>query len=232
MNIIGSIKDNYNLYINKPLINNHEFFSEEEIHKIEEELLEVYNDNASIIFTNSSYVFPYERLLDLSNTYKETNDYYKHYLRYCKRDYQKACLLKQDVEKTNEELSIHYNVLIELKQRYPENGDLLEYEKIKIKDAFTSNLTILKYLKKYKNNNKELLNYDEKEENDIDYNNLKKYVNDYIMEFDKITNESEKSIDKSIILNYRIDLFFNSKEGKNYVINLIEELKEKSPKSD
>ena len=77
MNIIGLIKDNYNLYTNKPLIKNYNYYSVEDIQKIEKELTEVYNLNSSINYTNPSFIFPHQFLLDKSDALNNTHNKYQ-----------------------------------------------------------------------------------------------------------------------------------------------------------
>ena len=47
-----------------PIMKDYKHYKKEEITKLEEQLLSIYNFNSAINYTNSSYVFPHQLILD------------------------------------------------------------------------------------------------------------------------------------------------------------------------
>ena len=140
MDIIGTIKDKWILYSNSPLIKNYNYFSIEDIQKIQEKLLEVYNSNSSINYTNPSFIFPHQFLLDKSDALNNTHNNYQnaswYYIFHIYTTYKIIIFLKEDLEKTNEKLSIHFDFLNKLKKIHSETKTIIEQEQIKIINHF------------------------------------------------------------------------------------------------
>lgn len=228
MSIIESIKNKWNTYNNCPLINNYEYLSEKDIKKIEEELLEVYSFNSSINYTNPSYIFPHQFLLDKSDALNNTHNKYQnawYYIFHIYNTYKTIIFLKEDLEKTNEKLSIHFDFLSKLKKLHPETKTIIEQEQIKIKEYFKINQSAIATIKKFIKKNK--IFYKEKNIDvaDIEYEKLKQIVI-YFLNDNKIIEEVENdcSNNKYIGLKYKLDVFFNSEKGSLYKSNIINEI--------
>ena len=228
MDIIESIKDKWALYSNSPLIKNYNYFSEEDTQKIQEKLLEVYNSNSSINYTNPSFIFPHQFLLDKSDALNNTHNNYQnawYYIFHIYNTYKTIIFLKEDLEKTNEKLSIHFDFLNKLKKIHPETKTILEQEQIKIKECFKINQSAIATIKKFIKKNK--IFYKEKniDEADLEYEKLKQKVI-YLLKDNSIIEEVENdcSNNKYIGLKYKLDVFFNSKNGTEYKNNIINEI--------
>ena len=228
MNIIGLIKDNYNLYTNKPLIKNYNYYSVEDIQKIVKELTEAYNLNSSINYTNPSFIFPHQFLLDKSDALNNTHNKYQntwYYMFHIYNTYKTIIFLKKDLEKTNEKLSIHFVFLNKIKKLTPETKTIIEQEQVKIKECFKINQSAIETIKKFIKKNK--IYYKEKNIDvaDIEYEKLKKIVI-YFLNDNSIIEEVENdcSNNKYIGLKYKLDVFFNSKKGDLYISNIINEI--------
>ena len=137
-----------NINTNTQLINNYKYLNEEERKKLEEQLINIYNLNSSINYTNPSYVFPHQLILNKLERYVKVKKIYV-FSTYSFLDYGKEKLLLIDLEKINEELSIHYNVLNKLEEEHPETFEIIEKEKNKIKENFQSNTNIIKKLREH-----------------------------------------------------------------------------------
>ena len=212
MDIIGTIKDKWILYSNNPLIKNYNYFSVEDIQKIEEKLIEVYNLNSSINYTNPSFVFPHQFLLDKSAALYITHNKYQNAWYYIFHIYTAHIIiifLKEDLEKTNEKLSIHFDFLNKLKIHYPETKTIIEQEQIKIKECFIINQSAIATIKKFIKKNK--IFYKEKNIDvaDLEYEKLKQIVL-YFLNDNSIIEEVENdcSNNKYIGLKYKLDVYF------------------------
>ena len=213
-----------NINTNTPFINNYKYLNEEERKKLEEQIINIYNLNSSIIFTNPSYVFPHQLILNKLEKYvkiKKTFDFFT----YSFLDYGKEKLLLIDLEKINEELSIHYNVLNKLEEEYPETFEIIEKEKNRIKEFFQSNTNIINELRKRIESN----NYLETKliEKELEYEKLKDQTNKLINKNEQLfdAEETTKSKYKYIELIYKLELFFYSKEGEEYISNIVQEMR-------
>ena len=228
MNLVGTIKDKWILYSNNPLIKNYHYFSVEDIQKIEEKLIESYNLNSSINYTNPSFIFPHQFLLDKSAALNNTNDKYQNAWYYIFHIYTTHIIiifLKEDLEKTNEKLNIHFDFLSKLKKLHPETKTIIEQEQIKIKESFKINQSAIATIKKFIKKNK--IFYKEKNIDvaDIEYEKLKQIVI-YFLNDNNIIEEVENdcSNNKYIGLKYKLDVFFNSEKGSLYKSNIINEI--------
>ena len=228
MDIIESIKDKWILYSNSPLIKNYNYFSVEDIQKIQEKLLEVYNSNSSINYTNPSFIFPHQFLLDKSDALNNTHNNYQnawYYIFHIYTTYKIIIFLKEDLEKTNEKLSIHFDFLNKLKKIHPETKTIIEQEQIKIINHFKINISTITVLEEFIKKNKDYYKNIIIDEAEIEYEKLKRkfifFIND-----DKIIQEVEKdcSNNKYIGLKYKLDVYFNSKKGNEYKSNIINEI--------
>ena len=130
-----------------------------------------------------------------------------------------------DSEKINEELSIHYNVLNKLEEEHPETNEIIEKEKNKIKEFFQSNTNIINELRKRIESN----NYLETKlnEKELEYEKLKDQTNTLINKNEQLCDveETTKSKYKYIELIYKLELFFYSKEGEEYISNIVKEMR-------
>ena len=219
MNKLKLIKAKWNPY-NSTLINNYEFFSREDIQKIEKSLLELYSFNSSINYTNPSYIFPHQLLFDKSDALNKTHNQFRndwHYIFFIYSTFQEIKFLKQDLEKLNENLSIHYNVLNKLKNLYPKTKPIIKQEQIKIKECFKLNLSTIIILKRIYEKNKNLYNEMIIDEADIEYEKLKQKVI-YLINDKSIIEEVENdySNNKYLGLKYKLVVFFNSINGLKY----------------
>ena len=133
-------------------MDNYKYLTKEDQEQLEEKLLEVYSFNSSINYTNSSYIFPYQLLLNKSKTYNNVYNYYKNKSIHAYYNENKFLLL--DLRKINEELSIHYNVLNKIERIHPETIEIIEREKSKIKDYFKVNFSCIKSI------NEKIINYE------------------------------------------------------------------------
>ena len=209
------------------LLNNYKYLNEEEITKLEEQLLSTYKFNSSINYTNPSYIFPHKIILDKLEKYintskKYTRLYYYDFLEYCI-----AQLLKNDIEKINEELSIHYNVLNKLEEKHPETNEIIEKEKNIIKENFQSNIIIIKELEKRLEKNKDSISENEFIKKELEFEKLKDQTNEFINKKEKLVDIEENNISKYkyIELVYKLKLFFNSKEGEEYISSTVKRMK-------
>ena len=224
MNKLKLIKAKWNPY-NSTLINNYEFFSREDIQKIEKSLLELYSFNSSINYTNPSYIFPHQLLFDKSDALNKTHNQFRndwHYIFFIYSTFQEIKFLKQDLEKLNENLSIHYNVLNKLKNLYPKTKPIIKQEQIKIKECFKLNLSTIIILKRIYEKNKNLYNEIIIDEADIEYEKLKQKVI-YLINDKSIIEEVENdySNNKYLGLKYKLVVFFNSINGLKYKKSII-----------
>ena len=212
-----------NINTNTQLINNYKYLNEEKRKKLEEQLINIYNLNSSINYTNPSYVFPHQLILDKLEKYVKIKKLYDFY-RSNFLDYGKEKLLLIDLEKINEELSIHYNVLNKLEEEHPETFEIIENEKNKIKEVFQSNTNIINELREHI----ELNNYIEPKlkEKELEYEKLKDQTNKLINKNEQLfdVEETTKSKYKYIELIYKLELFFYSKEGEEYISNIVKEM--------
>ena len=229
MDIIESIKDKWILYSNNPLIKNYNYFSEEDNQKIQKKLLEVYNLNSSINYTNPSFIFPHQFLLDKSDAINNTHNNYQnaswYYIFHIYTTYKIIIFLKEDLEKTNEKLSIHFDFLNKLKKIHPETKTIIEQEQIKIINHFKINLSTITILEIFIKKNKDYYKNIIIDEAEIEYEKLKrKFI--FLINDDKIIQEVEKdcSNNKYIGLKYKLDVYFNSKKGNEYNSNIINEI--------
>ena len=213
-----------NINITPPLMNNYKYLNEEERKKLEEQLINIYNLNSSINYTNPSYVFPHQLILDKLGRYVKVKKLYDLFT-YSFLDYGKEKLLLIDLEKINEELSIHHNVLNKLEEEHPETNEIIENEKNKIKEVFQSNTNIINELRKRTESN----NYLEPKlkEKELEYEKLKEQTNKLINKNEQLFDieESTNSKYKYIELIYKLELFFYSKEGEEYISNIVQEMR-------
>ena len=231
MDIFSSLKKIWILNNNNILMDNYKYLTKEDQEQLEEKLLEVYNLNSSINYTNSSYIFPYQLLLNKSKTYNNVYNYYKNKGIHPYSNENKFLLL--DLRKINEELSIHYNVLNKIERIHPETIEIIEREKSKIKDYFKVNFSCIKSI------NEKITNYEATinkiAETSIDflietekkYKKIKNIIKHSIPDNNEILNidESEALYKKYSNIRYKLDVFFNSQEGEEYILKFIEEIK-------
>ena len=212
-----------NINTNTQLINNYKYLNEEERKKLEEQLINIYNLNSSINYTNPSYVFPHQLILNKLERYVKVKKIYV-FSTYSFLDYGKEKLLLIDLEKINEELSIHYNVLNKLEEEHPETFEIIEKEKNKIKEIFQSNTNIINELRERIKSN----HYLEPKiiEKELEYEKLKDQTNKLINKNEQLFDieESTNSEYKYIELIYKLELFFYSKDGEEYISNILKEM--------
>ena len=73
MTLLELIKGKTLLNKSTVLLNNYKYLNEEEITKLEEQLLSTYNFNSSINYTNPTYIFPHKIILDKLEKYINTS---------------------------------------------------------------------------------------------------------------------------------------------------------------
>ena len=227
MSLLELIKGKTLLNKSTVLLNNYKYLNEEEITKLEEQLLSTYSFNSSINYTNPSYIFPHEIILDKLEKYintskKYTRLYYYEFLEKCMAKY-----LKNDIEKINEELSIHYNALNKLEEKHPETNEIIEKEKNKIKETFQSNTIIIKELEKRIEKNKDSNSKNKIIKKELEFEKLKDQTNEFINKKEKLVDIEENNISKYkyIELVYKLELFFNSKEGEEYISSTVKRMR-------
>ena len=227
MTLLELIKGKTLLNKSTVLLNNYKYLNEEEITKLEEQLLSTYNFNSSINYTNPSYIFPHKIILDKLEKYINTSKKYTRLFYYGILEYGKVQLLKNDIEKINEELSIHYNVLNKLEEKHPETNGIIEKEKNKIKETFQSNTIIIKELEKRLENNKDSISENEFIKKELEYEKLKDQTNEFINKKEKLVDIEENNVSKYkyIELVYKLELFFNSKEGEEYISSTVKRMR-------
>ena len=227
MNGYKHYKKATNINDTTPMMNDYKHYKEEEITKLEEQLLSIYNFNSAINYNNPSYLFPHQLILDKLEKYiilskKYINEVFlSRYL-----EYGVVKLLLNDLEKISEELSIHYNILNKLEELHPKTIEILEKEKNKIKETFQSNTVIIRELEKKLEPTKLFIN--ESKYKKSEYESLKYKINELINKKETFLDidENEQSNNKLIELVYKLEIFLNSKEGQRYISNyFMEEIK-------
>ena len=231
MDIYKKVKNYFLVNTNTSLMEDYIYYIDEEKKKLEQELKEIYNLNASVNYINPSFIFPHKFLIDRFNAYSKTYVNYKdikmynNYWMYVK--YNKMKLLLKDLKKLNEEFSIHYDMLNKLEISNLETSNRLEEEKSKIRDCFNSNLSIIKNIEKsIKNSLIDKDNHFKIDTAGLEFERIKRKINKFIPNSFELEKKI-KNIDieeEYIGLIYILDVFFHSREGENYLLDIKEKM--------